>query len=100
MTILPEETTAEDRRELRYGLLEGYYLADAFFAGSDEGDGILELIDDALCSDDPAAMREALPLVAAAMLPQNADEKERAAEARAGWRYRWAKPKMEPQPAS
>jgi hypothetical protein len=51
--------------ELYLGLLEAYYLADAFFGDDDYK--ILKLIDDAICSKDITTMRKALAQAVAAM---------------------------------
>jgi hypothetical protein len=88
MTANDNGTEAE-RHRLRYALLESYYVMDAHFAGDREAGGeILALIDDALCSENLTAMREALPLVTEAALPPTEDEEEHAAEDRAQWRRR------------
>lgn len=58
-----------ERYRLRYDLLEGYYLADAYFGGDAEArDQVLTLIDKALLSGKPAAMQKALSRVTVAML--------------------------------
>lgn len=79
--------TEAERHRLRYALLEAYYVVDGYFAGDREASGeILALIDDALCSENLAAMREALPLAVGATLCLTGDE---AADERAQWRRRW-----------